>query len=92
MLDLRIGVLDGIAALLAGDTGGRQAILALLDADPDRFDEVVSGAYSNIVYLDVEQRRMHDAEAVLDRSLPHAIGATCRSAGSGSSAPAAGCG
>ncbi len=70
VLDLRIGVLDGIAALLDGETSGRQAILALLDADPDRFDEVVSGAYSNLVYLDVEQRRMHDAEAVLDRSLP----------------------
>ena len=68
MLDLRIGVLDGIAALLAGDDGRRASWRC---STPTRTASTRSCPVpSNIVYLDVEQRRMHDAEAVLDRSLP----------------------
>ena len=58
-------------------SGDVDARARLADADRDRarnrsWDELASTGYSQLAYLDVEQRRFRSAEHVLDTSLPFA--------------------
>ena len=44
--------------MLSGRAAGRDAILSILAAGPTNVDEVYSSGYSNLSYLDIEQRRL----------------------------------
>ena len=51
-------------------TGGRESVLEIVEPAVNRIDEIHSSGFSNLAYLDVEQRRLPEAAAVLDVSLP----------------------
>lgn len=69
-LEVGLGVIESVVAMMSGDESGRDRIVAILDAAGEHFEEVHSVGYSNLAYLDVEQRRLDHAEKVLDRALP----------------------
>ncbi|HWT24356.1 MAG TPA: AAA family ATPase [Solirubrobacteraceae bacterium] len=69
-LDVRLRIIDGVVATMRGDERGRERVLSLIARDAEFFDEIYSSGYSNVAYLDVEQRRLRDAEHVLTVSLP----------------------
>jgi len=66
----RFGLIAGYCGVLGGDDHGRDEILAILDAGPEYIDEVYSSGYSNLSYIDIEQRRFDRATALLDVSIP----------------------
>ncbi|MET0146770.1 MAG: AAA family ATPase [Ilumatobacteraceae bacterium] len=70
MLSVRAGLIDGICRVIGGDETGRDAMLELLGSADDHFDEVYSSGWSNLTYMDVEQRRLGEAAAMFDISLP----------------------
>ncbi|MCB0972848.1 MAG: AAA family ATPase [Acidimicrobiales bacterium] len=70
VLAARAGLVGGALAVVRGDTSGRDEILSILAGAPAHLDEVYSGGYSHLCYLDVEQRHFDDATALLDRSIP----------------------
>ncbi len=72
-LAVRSRLIEGICRIVTSDETGRDAVLSLLDKADDDFDEIYSMGYSNLTYLDVEQRRLSDAAAVLSKSLLLAI-------------------
>ena len=57
-------------ALVEGHASGRDSVLEIVEPAVDRLDEIHSSGFSNLAYLDVEQRRLPEAAAVLDVSLP----------------------
>jgi ATP/maltotriose-dependent transcriptional regulator MalT len=63
-------LLDASIRLLEGDAAGRHAILAVVEPALGRFDDIHSSGFSNLAYLDVDQRRLPEAAALLDVSLP----------------------
>jgi DNA-binding CsgD family transcriptional regulator/GTPase SAR1 family protein len=69
-LTARVGLVTGLRDVLGGRTAGRDAILRILAAGPTNVDEVYSSGYSNLSYLDIEQRRLTAAADLLDVSLP----------------------
>jgi ATP/maltotriose-dependent transcriptional regulator MalT len=69
-LDNRLEIIAAATAISMGDLDGRQRILDVIERRTDHFDEVYSSGYSNLVYLDVEQRRLADARKILEVSLP----------------------
>ena len=70
LLETRVRILDAELDVMGGDPDARDEILALVERDVASFDEVHSSGYSNLAYLDVEQRRLGAAADVLARSLP----------------------
>jgi DNA-binding CsgD family transcriptional regulator/tetratricopeptide (TPR) repeat protein len=72
-LTVRTGWMDGICSVAGGEPGGREAVLAVLAGAGDDYDAVYSSGYSILTYLDVEQRRLAQAETVLDVSLAMAV-------------------
>ncbi|GLZ45665.1 LuxR family transcriptional regulator [Actinomycetospora sp. NBRC 106375] len=72
-LDVQLTVVDAVAAVLAGDLAERDRLLAVLDAAGDGFTESHSTGWSNMVNVDVEQRRLDAAEKALDRALPLSV-------------------
>jgi DNA-binding CsgD family transcriptional regulator len=69
-LALRTAVVGAAAGLGLGTPGARDRLLTLIeDAKAHGLDELASTGYSNLSYLDVEQRRLGDAERVLEESL-----------------------
>jgi DNA-binding CsgD family transcriptional regulator/tetratricopeptide (TPR) repeat protein len=69
-LALRSRLVSSASDLLLGDESARQALLQVVEEGRDLgFDELASTAYSNIAYLDVEQRRLGEAERLLETSL-----------------------
>jgi ATP/maltotriose-dependent transcriptional regulator MalT len=69
-LDARVEIIEAVTAVMCGDVTARERILALIARDWDHFDEAYSSGYSSLAYFDVEQRRLADAGAVLEVSLP----------------------
>jgi DNA-binding CsgD family transcriptional regulator/tetratricopeptide (TPR) repeat protein len=69
-LDARVEVIDSVLDIMGGDLRGRERILSLIERDAEYFDDVYSAGYSNVAYMDVEQRRFQSAEEVLAISLP----------------------
>jgi DNA-binding CsgD family transcriptional regulator len=69
-LAVRLELFEGIRRLMVGDEGGREGIVAVLAPSIGRYDETYSTGWSNLVYLDIEQRRFDQAAAALDVSLP----------------------
>jgi DNA-binding CsgD family transcriptional regulator/tetratricopeptide (TPR) repeat protein len=72
-LPIRTAIIQGICDLLDSDTSSRSSMLSLLAAADDHLDETYSSGYSNLTYLDVEQRRLADATALLGKSIPLTI-------------------
>ncbi|MFF5228805.1 helix-turn-helix transcriptional regulator [Dactylosporangium sp. NPDC000521] len=73
-LALRTAVVGAAAALGLGAAGARDRLLTLIeDAKAHGLDELASTGYSNLSYLDVEQRRLREAERVLEESLAFTI-------------------
>ena len=69
-LSVRTGLLDGICEVMSGQAEGRERMLAILATATDDFDEIYSSGYSNLTYLDVEQRRLAQARDLFEISLP----------------------
>jgi DNA-binding CsgD family transcriptional regulator len=72
-LVVRSRLIRGICAVQAGEAGSREATLAVLEGAHEDFDEVYSSGYSNLTYLDVEQRRLRQASDLLGFTLPLTI-------------------
>lgn len=70
---VRTAIIEGICDVLEGGRPGRDATLDLLGDPADDLDEIYSSGYSNLTYLDVEQRRLDDATALLGVSIPLTI-------------------
>ena len=66
-------MIGGICDVLEGERGSREATLALLSTGHEHFDEIYSSGYSNLTYLDVEQRRLRSAAELLGFTLPLTI-------------------
>jgi DNA-binding CsgD family transcriptional regulator len=72
-LSVRIEIIEGICAVIAGDEAGRDAVLAIMSSAPRHLDEIYSSGYSNLTYLDVEQRRLAEAAELLSVSIPMTV-------------------
>jgi DNA-binding CsgD family transcriptional regulator/tetratricopeptide (TPR) repeat protein len=67
---LRSSVVRAAADLALGVEGSRERLVDLVeDARARNLDELASTGYSNLSYLDVEQRRLRAAESVLEEGL-----------------------
>ncbi|MFI7588480.1 ATP-binding protein [Spongisporangium articulatum] len=70
-LALRAGLFAATARLGRGELAARADLVDHLErARGIAWDELASTAYSQLAHLDVEQRRLRDAEAVLEEGLP----------------------
>ena len=69
-LSIRVRLIEGYGTMLNGDESGREVILSILRAGPENVDELYSGGWSNVTYLDVEQRRLDVAADLLDVTIP----------------------
>jgi DNA-binding CsgD family transcriptional regulator/GTPase SAR1 family protein len=72
-LVVRVRLIEGYLAVLEGKDHGRESILSIVRSNPENFDEIYSGGYSNLTYLDVEQRRFGLAADLLNESLTMTI-------------------
>lgn len=73
-LRLRLRVITAARAILAGNSDAREQLLTEVASGFEQIlDEPASSGYSNLAYLDVEQRRFEDAQNVLEISLPLTI-------------------
>jgi len=72
-LEIRSRLVRAAADLAGGDDGARSRVAAFIEeARTHNLDELASTGYSNLANLDVEQRRLREAQSVLDQSLPFA--------------------
>jgi len=70
-LDIRARLIRAAADLAGGDDAARSRVADFIeDARARGLDELASTGYSNLANLDVEQRRLRDAQHVLEESLP----------------------
>jgi len=69
-LSVHVRLIGYFCDILAGDDAARDRILAVLATGPKHIDEVYSTGYTNLSYLDVEQRRLGLASDFLDSSIP----------------------
>ena len=69
-LSVRVEIIEGICAVIAGEETGRDAVLEIMRSAPRHLDEIYSSGYSNLTYLDVEQRRLTDAAELLNITIP----------------------
>jgi DNA-binding CsgD family transcriptional regulator/tetratricopeptide (TPR) repeat protein len=69
-LMIRVRLIENYGVVLTGDESGRDEILSILNSGPEHVDELYSGGWSTITYLDVEQRRLDGAAELLDISIP----------------------
>ncbi|AQA01243.1 LuxR family transcriptional regulator [Mycobacterium sp. MS1601] len=69
-LDVRTRITGYYCAIAAGEPAVRDELLALLAAGPRHIDETYSAGYTNLTYLDVEQRRLVVAAELLESSIP----------------------
>ena len=68
---LRLSITAAAASLVDGDTTARALLRQHASVALDRsLDEIGTTAYSNLSALDIEHRRLGDAEAVLAESIP----------------------
>ncbi|HEU4513087.1 MAG TPA: AAA family ATPase [Nocardioidaceae bacterium] len=73
-VQMRLGVIRGATALAAGDVSARDDLLRHIDSGRRHgLEEPTSQAYSNLTYLDVEQRRLTAAEEMMATSLRYAV-------------------
>ena len=72
-LSVRIRLIDNICDVVGGDPNSRDAMLSILEGGREQLDEIYSSGYSNLTYLDVEQRRLRKATQLLAFTLPLTI-------------------
>ena len=73
-IGLRSEVITAAINLATGADNARERLMAGIRAAEARdLDELASTGYSNLVYLDVEQRRISAVEVVLESSLAHTV-------------------
>ncbi|GAA4802274.1 AAA family ATPase [Actinomycetospora chlora] len=72
-LEVRLRVVDGIAAMMAGDTTAREQLLDAVDVPGHDFRVEHSTGWSNLANLDVEHRRLDAAAKALEHSLPMTV-------------------
>jgi DNA-binding CsgD family transcriptional regulator/tetratricopeptide (TPR) repeat protein len=72
-IGVRVKLIDGLLGVVEGDAASRTKVVAVLDRAGDDYDEVYSSGYSNLGFLDVEQRRFGDAADLLDRSIAMSV-------------------
>jgi DNA-binding CsgD family transcriptional regulator len=72
-IGVRVRLIDGLLGVVEGDAASRRNVVDVLDRAGDDYDEVYSSGYSNLGFLDVEQRRFDDAAALLDRSIAMSV-------------------
>lgn len=70
MLDVRTRLLESILLVVEGRDGGRDSVLEIVEPAVDHLDQIHSSGLSSLAYFDVEQRRLPEAAAVLNMSLP----------------------
>ena len=68
-LAIRVSLVEAYRAVFAGESRGRDAILSVLKSAPEHYDGVYSSAYTSLIYLDVEHRRLDEAADLLEISL-----------------------
>ncbi len=68
-LEVRLRLIDGICDVVEGRDASRETTLSILEGH-EQLDEIYSSGYSNLTYLDVEQRRLRKATELLGFSLP----------------------
>ena len=73
-LALRSRMVDAVSHLAVGDHEERERVIRVIElARAANLDELASTGYSNLSYLDVENRRLRAAERVLEVSLPFTV-------------------
>jgi DNA-binding CsgD family transcriptional regulator len=73
-LGMRSLLVGAVTALALGEPGARENCVSVIEAARAAgLDELASTGYSNLVYLDVEHRRLAAAERVLEESLAFAL-------------------
>jgi DNA-binding CsgD family transcriptional regulator/tetratricopeptide (TPR) repeat protein len=72
-LSVRLNLLRSICDVIEGERTARTMTLSILGSPDEHFDEVYSSGYSNLTYLDVEQRRFRNATDLLGVSVPMTI-------------------
>ncbi len=70
---VRVRLIDGLLRVVEGDADSRRRVVGLLDRAGDDYDDVYSSGYSNLSFLDVEQRRFADAERLLASSITMSV-------------------
>ena len=74
VLALRSELVTAVVALAEGEMEARARVVDCIEvALANGWDELASTGYSNVVHLDVEQRRFRAAERVLAQSIPFTI-------------------
>jgi DNA-binding CsgD family transcriptional regulator len=69
-LDARVEIIAAVMAIAQGDVSARDRVLSLIARDAEYFDDLYSAGYSNVANMDVEHRRLAEADAVLSLSVP----------------------
>ena len=69
-LDVRVRLIGCFCGILAGASAGRDQVLSVLASAPRHVDDTYSTGYTNLTYIDVEQRRLDDAAELLGNSIP----------------------
>lgn len=72
-LTVRTEIIEGLCAVIAGEAAGRESVLTIMRSAPRHLDEIYSSGYTNLTYLDVEQRRFADAQELLSFTLPMTV-------------------
>lgn len=72
-LTVRASLITDICRVIAGEDIARDDIVLTLGKATDDLDEIYSSGYSNLTYLDVEQRQLDRAADLLDFSIPWTI-------------------
>jgi DNA-binding CsgD family transcriptional regulator len=70
---LRTSIMEGICDVLDDEGSRRESMLQLLAPAGADLDEIYSSGFSNLTYLDVEQRRLPEANDLLGTSIPLTI-------------------
>jgi DNA-binding CsgD family transcriptional regulator/tetratricopeptide (TPR) repeat protein len=71
-VQLRAAIIEATCDVLDSPTS-RPDLLTLLAPAEHGLDEIYSSGFSNLAYVDVEQRRLNDATALLGKSIPLTI-------------------
>lgn len=72
-IGVRVKLIDGLLGVVEGDAASRRNVVEVLGLAGDDYDEIYSSGYSNLSFLDVEQRRFGDAFELLDRSITMSV-------------------
>jgi hypothetical protein len=73
-LRVRSDLLEALTSLAVGAVAARKRAVDVIDeAKAHNLDELASTGYSSVSYMDVEQRRLRDAERTLEVSLPFTV-------------------